>query len=115
MINCRADRLERSIARAVSGEPLVAADLLNARYRADGYEGPDDWPEFQLDGPGTWLWSLSEFVSRTRIRPLPLAWEQAVVLAARYLAALWRTPCYDYWEERGGDIHISTLGRSTPG
>jgi GH15 family glucan-1,4-alpha-glucosidase len=110
MVNCRADRLERSIARAESGEPLVEADLLNARYRADGQEGPDDWPEFQLDGPGTWLWSLSEFVSRTRLRPLPLAWEQAVVLAARYLAALWRTPCYDYWEERGSDIHISTLG-----
>jgi GH15 family glucan-1,4-alpha-glucosidase len=108
-ITCRAERLERCIERAQSGQPLVLADTLNARYRADGSDGPDDWPEFQLDGPGAWLWSLSEFVTRVRIRPLPLAWERAVDLAARYLAALWRTPCYDCWEERGTDIHISTL------
>jgi GH15 family glucan-1,4-alpha-glucosidase len=110
VINRRAERLERCIERAQSGQPVVLADTLNARYRVDGAEGPDDWPDFQLDGVGTWLWSLSEFVDQTRIRPLPLGWEQAVDLAARYLAALWRTPCYDCWEERGDDIHISTLG-----
>jgi len=110
LINARADRLERCIERANAGLPLVMTDVLNARYRSDGREGPDGWPEFQLDGPGTWLWSLSEFVKWTRTSPLPLAWEQAVILVARYLAALWRTPCYDCWEERGEDIHISTLG-----
>jgi GH15 family glucan-1,4-alpha-glucosidase len=83
---------------------------LNARYRADGESGPDDWPEFQLDGPGVWLWSLQAYVEKARVRPLPLVWEQAIVLTARYLAALWQTPCYDCWEERGGDVHISTLG-----
>jgi GH15 family glucan-1,4-alpha-glucosidase len=56
------------------------------------------------------LWSLAEFVKWTRVSPLPLAWEQAVVTAARYLAALWQTPCYDCWEERGDTIHVSTLG-----
>lgn len=110
IVNCRAERLERCIERVRSGQPVDLADTLNTRYRADGTEGPDDWPDFQLDGLGTWLWSLSEFVNQTRIRPLPLAWEQAVALAARYLAALWRTPCYDCWEERGSDVHISTLG-----
>lgn len=110
VINRRAERLERSIEQAQKGQPLVLADTLNARYRPNGEEGPDDWPEFQLDGPGTWLWSLDEFVRRTRVNPLPLAWEQAVVLTARYLAALWQTPCYDCWEERGESIHISTLG-----
>ncbi len=110
VINRRAEALERCIKRATNGLPLVLADTLNARYRPDGDEGPDDWPEFQLDGPGAWLWSLAEFVQRTRLTPLPLGWEQAVILTARYLAALWRTPCYDCWEERGDDIHISTLG-----
>ncbi len=110
VINRRAEQIERCIERAKNGQPPVLADTLNARYRPDGEEGPDDWPEFQLDGPGTWLWSLAEFVRRTRINPLPLAWEQAVALAARYLAALWQTPCYDCWEERGNDLHISTLG-----
>jgi len=110
VITRRADALERSIARARRGEPPVPADTLNARYRADGESGPDDWPEFQLDGPGVWLWSLQAYVEKARVRPLPLVWEQAIVLTARYLAALWQTPCYDCWEERGGDVHISTLG-----
>jgi GH15 family glucan-1,4-alpha-glucosidase len=109
MVNCRTTALERSMARAQTGQPLVAADLLNARYRADGEVGPGDWPEFQLDGPGTWLWSLAEFVQSARVVPLPAEWEQAVMTTARYLAALWRVPCYDCWEERGTDVHISTL------
>jgi GH15 family glucan-1,4-alpha-glucosidase len=110
VINHRAAQIERCIDRARHGHPLVMADVLHTRYTAEGLESPDDWPDFQLDGLGTWLWSLSEFVSRTRLRPLPLEWEQAVTLVARYLAALWRIPCYDCWEERSSDIHISTLG-----
>lgn len=109
VITGRAEALERSIARAERGESPVAADLLNARYQADGSIGPDDWPEFQLDGPGTWLWSLAEHVRRARIWSLPILWEEAIALTARYLKALWRTPCYDCWEERGDEHHISTL------
>jgi GH15 family glucan-1,4-alpha-glucosidase len=110
IINHRTKSIERTIERAKAGLPLVMADTINARYRADGTAGPDDWPEFQLDGPGSWLWSLAEYVERVRLRPLPTEWEHAVITTARYLSALWRTPCYDCWEERGEDIHISTLG-----
>ncbi len=109
MINERAEAIERSIARAERGEPVVIADTLNARYRDEGAEGPAEWPEFQLDGPALWLWSLAKYVEVCRIKPLPIYWEQAVDLAARYVAALWQAPCYDCWEERGSDIHISTL------
>lgn len=110
MVNDRAEALERSIERAARGEPPVLADTLNARYTADGAPGPDDWPEFQLDGPAIWLWSLAKYVDICRFqRPLPVIWEAAVEMTARYLAALWQTPCYDCWEERGGDIHVSTL------
>lgn len=110
MVNDRADALERSIARAASGEPLVLADTLNARYTADGVPGPDGWPEFQLDGPAVWLWSLAKYAEICRMqRPLPVIWEAAIERTARYLAALWQSPCYDCWEERGSDIHVSTL------
>ena len=109
IITSRAAALERTITRAAQGKPVVLADTLNARYSAGGQAGPDDWPEFQLDGPGTWLWSLAQFVEVARLKPLPVEWAQAVRLAARYLAALWQTPCYDCWEERGTDLHISTL------
>ena len=109
VVNSRAEALERCIERAAQGKPVVLTDTLNARYRANGDAGPDDWPEFQLDGPGTWLWSLEQYVDRTHTTPLPLAWERAIELTARYLAALWCTPCHDCWEERGDGLHISTL------
>jgi len=105
----RAEGLERCIAQAACGEPFDPRDTLNARYDASGEAGPDDWPEFQLDGPGAWLWSLQEFVVRFRLYPLPREWAHAVELAARYLAALWQQPCYDCWEEHPAHVHISTL------
>ena len=109
MINDRAEALERSIARAQRDEPLELRDTLNARYHVEGNEGPEGWPEFQLDGPGLWIWALAKYVDVCRIRPLPLYWEEAVELVVRYLSAVWQTPCYDCWEERGDQVHISTL------
>ncbi|MBX3065785.1 MAG: glycoside hydrolase family 15 protein [Anaerolineae bacterium] len=109
IINERAEALERTISRAQKGEALVLEDTLNARYQDAGAAGPQGWPEFQLDGPGLWLWSLAKYVKVCRIDPLPSDWEAAIERTARYLAAVWRTPCYDAWEERGDAVHISTL------
>lgn len=109
-INARTAQVESAIAQAQRGEPVDPNNVLHARYQIDGEAGPQDWPEFQLDGPGLWLWALSEYAERARLLPvLPVAWEHAVRLTARYLAAMWRTPCYDCWEERGSEVHISTL------
>ncbi len=115
MINQRAEALERTIARAANGEALVLADTLNARYQVEGKPGPEDWPEFQLDGPAIWLWSLAKYVDVCRARPLPLYWENAVDLTARYLAAIWQSPCNDCWEERSDAVHISTLAAIVAG
>lgn len=109
VINQRTEKLELAIAQVEVGLPVNPQDALNARYDAQGEVGPDSWPEFQLDGPGAWLWSLAEFADRFRLRPLPLEWAQAVRLTARYLAALWRQPCYDCWEEFPDQVHTSTL------
>lgn len=109
MINQRAEALERTIQRAARGEAVVAADTLNARYTDAGDAGPADWPEFQLDGPAIWLWSLVKYVEIGRMHPLPVNWERAIELAARYLAAIWPTPCNDCWEEHGSDVHVSTI------
>jgi GH15 family glucan-1,4-alpha-glucosidase len=109
MVNERAEALERTIQRAQQGDPLVLEDTLNARYQDQGAAGPIGWPEFQLDGPGLWLWSLAKYVDVCRIQPLPHYWEAAIELTARYLSAVWATPCYDAWEERGDVIHVSTL------
>lgn len=109
-INARQAHLRRAAAAAHKGRTPDMDDILNARYSAKSEIGPAGWPEFQLDGPGMWLWSLQAFIQHIGYAPLPAAWEQAVINAADYLAALWRTPCYDCWEERGEDVHISTLG-----
>lgn len=109
MVNERREAIERCITRANNGEPLLPEDTLNARYEDDGESGPAEWPEFQLDGPAIWLWALAKYVDVCRQRPLPLYWESAIDLVVRYLSAVWQTPCYDCWEERGNDIHISTL------
>ncbi len=108
-INERTARIEQVIAGRRTGGLPNMHNVINARYRADGVEGPEDWPEFQLDGVGTWLWSLQEYMVRVGFDPLPVAWEGAVDLAARYLAALWNVPCYDCWEERNNYYHVSTL------
>ena len=53
------DGIERSIAAGIAGRSPAPADYLHCRYEVDGTPGPEDWPTFQLDGPGIWLWSLA--------------------------------------------------------
>jgi GH15 family glucan-1,4-alpha-glucosidase len=102
-----ADRVERAIGKARRGQPL-GNDYLHTRYTVEGETGTEDWPNFQLDGLGTWLWALGEH-ARRGVEPLPPEWETAVWLVARYLAALWSTPCYDLWEEHPQYLHPYTL------
>lgn len=110
VINARAGVVERALAKAARGEPLSATDYLHTRYTLDGQEGTDtNWPNFQLDGLGTWLWGLYEHLAFTRNTTLPADWARAADLVARYLAGLWRLPNYDCWEEFGEQVHSHTL------
>lgn len=102
-----ADRAERAIAKAQRGRPLDH-DYLHTRYTLNGETGSDDWPNFQTDGLGAWLWALAEH-ARCTGQTLPSEWEPAVGLVARYLAALWSRPCYDLWEEHPQYLHPYTL------
>ena len=107
LIVAAADGIERSIEAVAAGRPPAASDYLHCRYEADGTTGPDDWPTFQLDGPGIWVWSLGHHVRSGGALSEPQA--AAVLLAARYLAALWDHPSYDAWEEFPEHVHTSTL------
>jgi GH15 family glucan-1,4-alpha-glucosidase len=98
---------EAAIERAKVDLPPEAGAYLRARYPADGALTDDPWPNFQLDGLGSWLWSLNAFASE---RPVSLpGMMEAVETVATYLSELWRTPCFDCWEENGDQVHISTL------
>lgn len=102
-----APQADVAIARSREHLPPMTGGYLRARYPADGASTDDHWPNFQLDGLGIWLWSLNEFDRAQHTALAGLA--EAVEIVAGYLSALWRTPCFDCWEENGEQIHVSTL------
>lgn len=101
------DRVEAIVAATDAGSPVDPAQCLPTRYELDGGEGPPGWWDFQLDGYGIWLWALSRHLQRHGLDPAP--YQSAIELTIAYLAALWRMPCYDWWEEHEEQVHVSTL------
>jgi isomaltose glucohydrolase len=79
---------------------------LHARYELDGSDTQDEWPKFQLDGYGLWLWALARHCERHD--RAPTRWFEATALTEDYLGRHWREPCFDWWEEREG-VHLATL------
>jgi GH15 family glucan-1,4-alpha-glucosidase len=101
--------IRRALQKASAGQQLSGADILHTRYTLEGEEAAgEEWPNFQLDGFGTWLWALEEHL-RLSGSPLLESWAQAAGQIASYLAALWQHPCYDCWEEFPDKVHLHTL------
>ncbi|MDC7234292.1 MAG: glycoside hydrolase family 15 protein [Spirochaetales bacterium] len=99
---------EKALEEYFSGGATDYKELLHTRYTLEGDEGTEEWENFQLDSFGIWLWSVKEHLSLSESKADgPLI--QAVNLVARYLTALWQTPCYDCWEENEDKVHIYTL------
>ncbi len=107
--------IERSIEAGRAGSQPDPADYLHCRYAVDGSVGPDDWPTFQLDGPGIWLWSLGRHAAATGRPALDGHLAEAALLAGRYLAALWQLPSNDAWEEFPDRVHTNTLAADLAG
>jgi len=108
-INQRISLIERALQFVQHGKPLGETEWLHTRYTLDGENGThEEWPNFQLDGFGTWLWALAEH-QRIGREPLPQEWRNAASLTADYLEGLWRLPCYDCWEEASDKVHLHTL------
>jgi len=109
-VNARAELVRDSIRKVRAGEKLRENEILHTRYRLDGQ--PDeagDWPNFQLDGFGTWLWALNEHRKKDPTHALSQDLLDAAGLAADYLSELWMLPCYDCWEEFPDEVHPHTL------
>lgn len=105
----RANIVLRIVAQVKANEPLSDSDYLHTRFTMEGSDvTPNEWPNFQMDGFGTWLWALGEHLSMTG-NPLSKACECATGLVADYLTSLWQHPCYDCWEENPDKIHPYTL------
>jgi GH15 family glucan-1,4-alpha-glucosidase len=98
--------LERRIG---DGSPVRSEDVLPTRFTLDGRMVNDDWPNFQIDGYGTWLWCLTQYVRRTGDDAALRRLRGSAELAVRYLSLTWRMPTYDCWEEHHDGVHPSTL------
>lgn len=103
------DRLEKLLAKITQGETPDEHDYLPTRFTLDGaIDHEIFWQNFQLDGYGTWLWTLAAHLQMTHA-DLPDSLRPAVEMSLRYIAALWQSPNYDCWEEHREQIHLSTL------
>ena len=102
-------RIDAAIARNREGGDLDPARMPPARFALEGSVVADDWPNFQMDGYGTWLWALGQHLSRTGREDVPPELGVAVTRVARYLSEFAFAPCYDVWEESGTAVHTSTL------
>lgn len=109
-VNERKDRVQAGLIKARSGQHLSETEILHTRYRLNGKDDePGNWPNFQLDGFGTWLWALNEHRKQNPRHPLSKELLVASDMVAEYLTELWTQPCYDCWEEFPDHIHPHTL------
>lgn len=114
VIDDQRTRILDIVDRLRAGEAADLSAMLPTRYTLSGQaenEAQDAWPNFQLDGYGTWLFALYSHLGGGDPGP----YRPAVELAAEYLAASWELPCYDYWEEFGDRRHTSTLAAIAAG
>ena len=95
--------------KLTKGMPIANEDYLPARYTLEGYAAEDDWPNFQIDGYGAWLWLLSEYIDKTKDDYLIVRFQESIRLVLEYLNIVWQIPNYDCWEENGDKVHPSTL------
>lgn len=107
-VDKRRDIVRRAIESVRLNKEIEGDSVLNTRYSTDGENAGEDWPNFQLDGFGTWLWSLNEHqrISNKKISKDML---RAANLVADYIGNLWKYPCFDCWEEFPKEIHTYTL------
>jgi GH15 family glucan-1,4-alpha-glucosidase len=103
------------IRRFVSMPPAIprGQDYPPARYSLAGERLDDGWWDWQHDGYGTWLWVMAEH--QRRHGRLPEGVEPGVELTVEYLLHAWTLPCFDWWEENDGHLHVATLGAVAAG
>ena len=111
------NRFDQALA-AVRAGTVNGRVMMPARFTLDGEEeqpGADEeeWPNFQTDCYGFWLWALADHI--TRGGRLDDTLTAAAELVVRYLLGVGETPCYDCWEEHPGNVHTSSLAAVAAG
>lgn len=112
-INKRSAQIEKLINKRALGQEIAPDEHLHCRYTVDNNESQENWTNFQLDGFGTWIWSLDEFITNTGFKTQSHI--NAVQNLIPYLATFWTDGQYDWWEESFGYQHISTIAAISVG
>jgi GH15 family glucan-1,4-alpha-glucosidase len=120
-LRAQSHRIASTVDSLRSGRTVPASEMLPTRYHLDGAaeKNGGEWPNFQLDGYGTWLFALHAACDASLAPPDGVQGRGKIVMPAQiaglahevaeYAASAWRLPCYDYWEESPGCVHTSTL------
>jgi isomaltose glucohydrolase len=110
-------RVEQALAAVRSGA-VNGRIMMSARFTLDGHEehhgeNAEEWPNFQTDCYGFWLWALADHIGRGG--RLDEALTEAARIVIRYLIQAGDIPCYDCWEEHPGHVHTSSLAAVAAG
>lgn len=100
--------IDRVIDRRRADKPLEPTEMPPARFTLDGHMSVDDWPNYQIDGYGAWLWGLEAHLRLTGAT-LDDRYVPTVTRLGRYLETFGLEPCFDVWEENSISLHTSTL------
>ncbi|MGC9221532.1 MAG: glycoside hydrolase family 15 protein [Solirubrobacteraceae bacterium] len=101
--------IDRATARHGRPDGLVLDRMPPARFGLDGSVVADDWPNFQIDGYGTWLWALEHHLTMSADLTAAAEFLPAVRRVAGYVNAYALSNCFDVWEEHASARHGSTL------
>ncbi len=100
--------IDDAVASYQRGDNVDPFKMPPARFTLGGSVVVDGWPNFQVDGYGTWLWTLGAHLERVDADRYA-EMHESIDRVARYLACFALSPCYDVWEESGTALHTSTL------
>ncbi|MFA9397968.1 MAG: glycoside hydrolase family 15 protein [Clostridiaceae bacterium] len=110
IVICRQeDKLKRILRMKTRGDILLNDDYLPTWFTLDGNECDQEWPNYQLDGYGVWLWALAQHFKITKNDNIMIKYKQSIAIAVEYLCNFWNYPCFDCWQENGETIHTATL------
>ncbi len=108
-------RVEEAI-DAVRTNRVNGQVMMPARFTLSGQEetaGDEQWPNYQTDCYGFWLWAVADHIRRGGVLDEQL--QAAIRLTIRYLLVAGEEPCYDCWEEQPGHRHTSSAAAVAAG
>jgi len=110
ILKIRREKVEQLINMYKKNGVIDKRNILPARFSLNGKMTETDWPEFQIDGYGIFLWGLVKHLEITdELHLLETTFKDTMDIVVKYLTNFWNVPNYDCWEENGDKINTSTI------